>query len=198
MMTSCEPALPRVPPAAAHNIRLHISIPTGTAINPQPKPDRSLATKPGHFNLLLTHQSVPDRAGRTSTLYSLKPATNCLPGSSSWRQMTAIRKSLSNCADQLRRQALYCRLSQRSKPRRCGLDFAGKPLQDAGFPASLPPEAARLCPVRPPSVRRRWWHTKGEKVEGATPLFAFKVRHRAGMTIAHFSSHFRGGALPPQ
>ena len=44
----------------------------------------------------------------------------------------------------------------------------------------------------PPSVWRRWWHTIGEKVKGAT-LFAFKVRHRAGMTIAHFSSLFRGG-----
>ena len=37
----------------------------------------------------------------------------------------------------------------------------------------------------------------GEKVEGETPLVAFKVRHRAGMTIAHqiahFSSPFRGG-----
>ena len=30
------------------------TVPTGPAINRQPKPDRSLATKPGHFNLLLT------------------------------------------------------------------------------------------------------------------------------------------------
>ena len=47
-----------------------------------------------------------------------------------------------------------------------------------------------MCPVRPPSVRRRWWRTIGEKVEGSTPLFAFKVRHRAGMTIAHQIAHF--------
>ena len=30
------------------------TVPIGPAINRQPKPDRSLATKPGHFNLLLT------------------------------------------------------------------------------------------------------------------------------------------------
>ena len=28
MMTSCEPALPRAPPDAAHIIRLHIYVPT--------------------------------------------------------------------------------------------------------------------------------------------------------------------------
>ena len=82
-------------------------------------------------------------------------------------------------------------------PHRRGSGVSGKPLQDAGFPASSPPEAAGLCPARPPSVRRRWWRTKGGKVEGATPFLPFKVRHRAGMTIAqqiaHFSSSFRGG-----
>ena len=79
-------------------------------------------------------------------------------------------------------------------------DFSETPhgtRDNTDFPRPMRDREARrrlACPPSPGATARR---TRGGLVEGATPFLPFKVRHRAGMTIAHqiahFSSPFRAG-----
>ena len=94
-----------------------------------------------------------------------------LRGSSSWRQMTAIGKSLSNCADPLRRQALYFRLSQRPGPSSLWWCRFRKTVTGRGFSRVLTTwggAAVRgASPFRPAEMVA---HKRGES-GGSDPLF---------------------------